>query len=117
MSQSAVGLHWETAQWPRCDQVTVVYVLMPPVEIPNKRVVQRSLDIMRRDGEHSSITIEEFDTSKPVVATMPEKVFSSIVERLIKSDAASSCRIGRAEAYLLPSDALGSFAVSVLERE
>ncbi len=70
--------------------------------------------VLQADGSVGSVMIEEFDTSHPVVSAMPEKIFASIVSRCIESGAATSGRVGRAHAYLLPADALVSFAVPLV---
>ena len=99
------------------DQVTILHLAEHVARIPNKRVVQRVVDVMREDGSVCPVTIEEFDTSHPVVSSMPEKIFASIVGRFIESGAATAGPVGRARAHLLPARELVSFAVSVIERE
>jgi len=99
------------------DQVTILHLAEHLARIPNKRVVQRSVTVLAADGSICPMTIEEFDTSHPVVPTMPEKIFASIVNRFIENGGAASGRVGRAQAYLLPTDALVSFAVRLIEAE
>jgi aminoglycoside 3-N-acetyltransferase len=99
------------------DQVTLLHLAEHLARIPNRRVVQRQVDLLQADGSLGPIVIEEFDTSHPVVSAMPEKIFAQIVGRFIESGAAAIGQVGRAQAHLLPADALVSFAVRLIEHE
>jgi len=99
------------------DQVTLLHLAEHLADIPNKRVVTRSLNVAHDDGSLGSVMIEEFDTSNPVVSAMPEKLFASVVGNFLATGAASSGRVGRALSYLLPAKELVSYAVSVIERD
>jgi aminoglycoside 3-N-acetyltransferase len=99
------------------DQVTILHLAEHLAHIPDKRVVFRSVEVLHDDGSRNAITIEEFDTSKPVVSAMPNRIFAALVEGFISSGAASSSPVGKAEAYLLPAKELVSYAVSVIERD
>lgn len=52
------------------DQVTLLHLAEHLADLPDKRVVHRTVDVMRDDGAVGQITIEEFDTSNPVVSTI-----------------------------------------------
>ncbi len=99
------------------DQVTILHLAEHLARIPGKHIVQRLVDVVREDGTVGAVAIEEFDTSRPVVPAMPERIFASIVGRFIESGGASGGTVGRAKALLLPAPELVSFAVSVIERE
>ncbi len=99
------------------DQVTLLHLAEHAADIPDKRRVQREISALQPDGSVGSLMIEEFDTSNPVVSSMPQRVFASIVEKFISSGAASSGRVANVQAHLLPADKLVSFAVSFIEKE
>lgn len=99
------------------DQVTLLHLAEHLADIPDKRVVTRSLNVVRDDGTTDSVMIEEFDTSRPVVSGMPERFFASVVGDFLATGAASSGRVGQSLSYLLPAKELVSHAVSVMERD
>ena len=99
------------------DQVTLLHLAEHLADIPDKRVVTRSLNVLRNDDTAGSVMIEEFDTSRPVVSGMPERFFASVVEEFLATGAASSGLVGQALSYLLPAKELVSHAVSVMERD
>ena len=99
------------------DQVTVLHLAEHLANIPDKRVVTRSLKVVRDDGTTDSVMIEEFDTSGPVVSGMPERFFASLVEGFLATGRASRGLVGQASSYLLTAKELVSYAVSVLERD
>ncbi len=99
------------------DQVTLLHLAEHLADLPDKRIVYRTVDVMRDGGTVEAITIEEFDTSDPVVPTMPEKLFAAIVGNFLKMGSASSGRVGRATSHLLPAEDLVTYAVSIMERD
>ena len=99
------------------DQVTLLHLAEHLAAIPNKRVVTREVPVLKQDGSASILTVEEFDTSNPVVAGMPQRIFASIVERFIATGVPAHGRVGQADAHLLPAQELVSFAVSIIESE
>jgi aminoglycoside 3-N-acetyltransferase len=86
-------------------------------ELPNKRIVRREIPSLKEDGTLEPLLVEEFDTSNPVVETMPPKIFEKITQAFISSQPCKSGRVGQAEAHLLPAKELVDFAVSFMERE
>ena len=99
------------------DQVTLLHLAEHLADIPDKRVVTRSLNVVRDDGTTDSVMIEEFDTSTPVVSAMPERFFAYLIEGFLATGRASRGLVGRASSYLLSAKELVSYAVSVIERD
>ena len=73
--------------------------------------MHQNFQTIDEDGSPKTLRIEEFDTSKPVLDSMPEQMFGMIVSDFVASGGASSGRVGAATAYLLPAKELVSFAV------
>lgn len=99
------------------DQVTLLHLAEHSAKLEGKRIVHRAVDLLKADGSIQRVEIEEFDTSSPVVATMPKRIFALIVESFIESGAAIRGQVARAPAVVLPADQLLRFAVSFIERE
>jgi aminoglycoside 3-N-acetyltransferase len=99
------------------DQVTILHLAEHVADLPNKRIVRREIPALKQNGTLASLLVEEFDTSDPVVETMPPKIFEKITQTFIASQSGKAGRVGQAEAHLLPAKELVEFAVSFMERE
>jgi aminoglycoside 3-N-acetyltransferase len=98
------------------DQVTILHYAENRARIPSKRVIHHQYQVMI-NGSLRSVQAEEFDTSLPVLAEMPERYFEQIIREFIGRGGASSGPVGQAQAYLLPARELIEFAVGKMERE
>lgn len=83
--------------------------------LPGKRVKRCEVPLVETDGVAWRI-IEEFDTSEPVVAGMPEDAFATIVEAFLAAGRGKRGRIGGAESVLVEAAAITAFAVKWMER-
>jgi len=67
------------------------------------------------NGEPNWIEIEEFDTSKPVVADMPDDHFTQIAVRTLNAGCGHTGKVGAAVAYAFNAVSLVRFGVKWLE--
>jgi aminoglycoside 3-N-acetyltransferase len=93
------------------DQVTILHFAEHVAPLPGKRVVRRTYEILDQGGSRKSQQIEEFDTSNPVLNTMPKDVFRQIISEFIKQGRSKSGTVGRAVSQLIPAKQLVDFAV------
>ena len=98
------------------DHVTLIHHAEHLANLANKRVIQRPERICK-DGKIAEVTIEEFDTGKPVVEGMPKFYFKTIVEKFIESNDRETGRVGSADSFLLPARGLVNFAIAKMEAE
>lgn len=93
------------------DHVTLIHLAEHLAPLQGKRIVHRTFEVSEGNGSSHTLKLEEFDTSNPVLDSMPEQMFGMIVSDFIVSGRASSGRVGAATTYLLPAKDLVSFAV------
>ncbi|MCB0077237.1 MAG: aminoglycoside 3-N-acetyltransferase [Anaerolineales bacterium] len=98
------------------DHVTLLHYAEHIAPLPQKRVVRR--DYRMKVGEEIvARSVEEFDTSEPVVDGMPTDYFAQITQAFVDGGRAASGTVGRALAVLLPAAELVQFAVETMGRE
>jgi aminoglycoside 3-N-acetyltransferase len=98
------------------DQVTLLHYAEDRAQLRSKRVVRHQYQIMI-NGALKSVQAEEFDTSSPVLAEMPERYFEQITQEFIGRGVASIGTVGQAQSYLLQAGELVGFAIDKMERE
>jgi aminoglycoside 3-N-acetyltransferase len=98
------------------DQVTLLHYAEDRAQLRSKRVVRHQYQIMI-NGALRSVQAEEFDTSSPVLAEMPERYFEQITQEFIGRGVASIGTVGQARSYLLQARELVEFAIDKMERE
>jgi len=92
------------------DQVTLLHLAEHLASLPGKRVVRGAYRVAR-EGEIAGLSFEEFDTARPVLDSMPERVFEDVLEAYLAAGRARSGRVGEAESQLLRA----GFAVAWFE--
>ena len=98
------------------DAVTLLHHVEDLARIPSKRVIRYSVPV-HSNGETRDIVIEEFDTSNPVVATMPENYFEQLMRAFLADHAIEPRLVGSAPSYLIDARALVRYAKERMERE
>lgn len=98
------------------DHVTLIHLAEHLAPLKGKRIVHQTFQIMDEHGTPQSRRIEEFDTSKPVLDSMPEEMFGLIVNDFIAAGRASLGSVGTATSHLLPAKDLVSFAIDWMVR-
>lgn len=94
------------------DHVTLVHHAEHLAELPNKRVITSDIACAPTGAV---VRIEEFDTSEPVVAGMPEDSIARITRAFIEAGHAVRGQVGTAQAFVLPARPFTRFAVDWLE--
>jgi len=94
--------------------VTLLHYAEHMAKVPNKRTVHYKMPVLR-EGQRVWVAIEEFDTSRGIVADA-EKYFETIVRQYLESGKARSGRVGMAQSYLFNANDLAKFAVRWLEK-
>jgi aminoglycoside 3-N-acetyltransferase len=97
------------------DTITLLHHAEHLADIPHKRVVRYRRLMPGSDGPEW-IEFEEFDTSNPVSAVLPEDCFDRIARELLASGSGSSGLVGQAESYLFEGSELVRFGVEWLEK-
>lgn len=98
------------------DHVTILHYAEHCAELPNKRVIQRT-DQVLSGSTVVDMVIEEFDTGDPVISTMPTDYFAQITQQFVDSGYAQTGLIGQANSVLLPAKDFVAFAIAKMERE
>jgi aminoglycoside 3-N-acetyltransferase len=98
------------------NHVTILHFAEHCAKLPNKRVIKR-LDKALSEGAIIDIEIEEFDTSNPVVSSMPDDYFARITRQFVDAGYAQTGRVGLAPSVLLPAREFVSYAINMMERE
>lgn len=97
------------------DTITLLHFAEHKANIPNKRVVRYRRLLPGANGPEWA-DIEEFDTTQPVSAALPDECFARIATEHIAAASPGRGRVGDAEALLFEAPELVSFAVSWIER-
>ncbi len=96
------------------DTMTLLHHAEHLAQIPGKRVIRYETPILI-DGETVWREFEEFDTSNPVVATLPDDYFALIVEGFLDTGRGVRGRVGAAPSVLVPAAEMVKFGVAWLE--
>lgn len=94
------------------DHVTLLHHAEHLAQLPGKRIVRHTF----RSGDRE-LSIEEYETSEPIVASMPYAYFDHVVRAFVASGGARIGPVGGATSHLLPAAELVQFAVGMMERE
>ena len=96
------------------DTLTLLHHAEHLADIPNKRVLRYEVPILV-DGRRVWRWSEEFDTSVPVIAGLPEDYFATVVDSYIGDGQGATGRIGAAESVLLDAADIVRHGVEWLE--
>lgn len=97
------------------DTMTLLHHAEHLARLPGKRVKRCEVPFAEEGGVAWRF-IEEFDTSEPVVADMPEDAFARLVEAFLAAGRGARGRVGGAESVLVEAAAITAFAVEWMER-
>ncbi len=64
------------------DHVTLLHYAEHLARLPHKRVVTTTVELDTDEGP-VEVTLEEFDTSQPIVAAMPEYCFEQLIQAFV----------------------------------
>ena len=98
------------------DHVTSLHYAEHIADLPGKRIIHRPEKILK-DGTIVDLVIEEFDTSKPVISSMPDDYFHHLIEEFVQDSSVMHGMVGYAKSYVLPAKQLIQFAVEKMQRE
>lgn len=99
------------------DQVTLLHYAEHLANIPNKRIVHNQVKVLQDSGEITPVVIEEFDTSKGIVSSMPERYFERIMVSFLDTGKATTGKIGDAKSFQFRAKDLVEFAVRQIESD
>jgi len=94
--------------------VTLLHYAEHMAKVPNKRTVHYKMPVLR-DRQRIWVDIEEFDTSRGIVADS-EKYFETTVREYLACGKGRSGRVGMAQSYLFDANDLTQFAIKWLEK-
>lgn len=97
------------------DTITLLHYAEHIANVPNKRIVRYKMPILR-DGKHTWVDIEEFDTCGNILLGAKE-YFELIPREYLSSRKGQSGKVGAAQSYLFDAGNLVRFAVKWLERK
>ena len=97
------------------DTITLLHHAEHLARIPGKRTVRYRRRMAGADGPHW-VEFEEFDTSEPVSAALPQDCFERIAQDFLTAGNGRQGKVGNAEAFLFDGSALLVFAIAWLER-
>ncbi|MEM7347601.1 MAG: AAC(3) family N-acetyltransferase [Chloroflexota bacterium] len=98
------------------DHVTILHYAEHCANLPDKRVIQRT-DQVLSGNKVVDIVIEEFDTSESVVSVMPEGYFAQVTQRFVDAGYAHVDTVGQARSILLSVQKFVTFAIDEMERD
>lgn len=96
------------------ENVTLLHYAEHLARLPDKRRI-RYQEPLLVDGHRQWVTIEEFDTSDPVIAAAPDDYFGTIVREYLALGRSGAGSVGQAPSYLLAAADLVGFAVAWME--
>ncbi len=96
------------------DTMTLLHHAEHLADIPGKRVIRYDTPILV-DSETVWRQFEEFDTSNPIVASLPDDYFALVVEDFLATGRGLRGRVGLAPCVLVPAAEMVAFAVNWLE--
>ena len=97
------------------DTMTLLHHAEHLADLPGKRVIRYEVPLATADGVEWR-TVEEFDTSEPVVDGFADDYFATIVEDFLASGQGVRGRVGAAESVLVDAQAMCAFAVAWMEK-
>jgi len=98
------------------DTMTLLHHAEHLARLPEKRIIRVEVPFAAPDGIRWRM-IEEFDTSAPCVARLPDDFIARIVTDYLATGAGRQDRIGQAPSVLVEAADILPFAVAWLERE
>lgn len=96
------------------DTMTLLHHAEHLADLPGKRVLRQECPMLI-DGVVTWRTIEEFDTSDPIVAGLDDDYFDEVVRDYLATGAGRTGQIGRADLVLVPAADVCRFGVRWLE--
>jgi len=96
------------------DTMTLLHHAEHLADIPGKRVRRYQAPILI-DGKTVWRAFEEFDTSDPIVASLPDDYFALVVEAFLDTGKGMRGTAGKAPSVLVPAAEIVPFAVDWLE--
>jgi aminoglycoside 3-N-acetyltransferase len=97
------------------DTMTLLHHAEHLAHIPGKRVRRYEVPFAAPDGVIWRM-VQEFDTSNPVVAGLPDDYFADIVRAFLATGAGAEGVVGAAPSLIVDAAAICAFAVEWLER-
>ncbi|HEX6545486.1 MAG TPA: aminoglycoside 3-N-acetyltransferase [Bryobacteraceae bacterium] len=97
------------------DSMSILHHAEHLAQIPGKHVVRMETPFRVGDGVEWR-TIEEFDTSEPVVDGLPPDYFGMIMDQFLATGRGTQAVIGSAPSTLVPAADIVDFAVRWLEK-
>jgi aminoglycoside 3-N-acetyltransferase len=97
------------------DTMTLLHHAEHLARLPGKRVIRVEVPFATPDGTVWRM-IEEFDTSKPCVAALPDNFIERIVTDYLETGAGRQGMVGQAQSVLVEAADILPFAVAWLER-
>lgn len=97
------------------DTMTLLHHAEHLADLDGKRVVRYEVPFATPAGTRWR-TVEEFDTSRPVVDAFDDDVFGAIVRAFVATGAGRTGRVGLAGSLLVDAGAVCAFAVRWMER-
>lgn len=96
------------------DTMTLLHHAEHLADIPDKAVKRYEAPILV-DGEVAWRWFEEFNTSDPIVPSLPDDYFALVVEAFLDTGGGSRGRVGEANCVLVPAAEIVPFTVDWLE--
>ena len=96
------------------DTMTLLHHAEHLADIPGKRIIRYEAPILV-DGETVWRQFEEFDTSNPIVPTLPDDYFALVVEDFLATGQGVRGKVGRANCVLVPAAEMVAYGVQWLE--
>ena len=97
------------------DTMTLLHHAEHLARIPDKRVIRYEVPFAGDGGRVEWRMVEEFDTSRPVVARLDDDCFGTIVTAFLAAGQGSQGLVGAAPSVLVDAAAIIGFAVDWLE--
>jgi aminoglycoside 3-N-acetyltransferase len=94
--------------------ITLLHYAENLAKIPNKRIIHYKVPI-KRNNRKVIIEIEDFDSTKGIVANA-EEYFKKIISEYLESGKGQRGIVGAANSYLFEADDLKNYAIEWLER-
>jgi aminoglycoside 3-N-acetyltransferase len=98
------------------DTMTLLHHAEHLAQLPNKRVRRMEVPFATPEGVHWRM-VEQFDTSEPVVAGLPDDYFADIVREFLASGQRAQGLVGAAPSVLVKAAPICNFAIEWLERK
>lgn len=99
------------------DRVTLLHHAEALARLPDKRICRYEVAVIDETGAKQIRTIEEFDTSRPVLDAMPDDLFERLVRAFVAEHAPRTGLVGSAQSVLLDGALLLADARVRMERD